>query len=117
MKHFLNAFTNITFTERVSRKEFWIFYLFFTIFYIVAVIFDSVGNFYYVTMSRSIGIIQTIYTIVLFIPAISMQIKRLHDVGKSGGWLFISLVPVVGLITILIFLTQPSKNYNNPYRY
>lgn len=49
-----------------------------------------------------------IFNLAVIIPAIAVQIRRLHDTGKSGAWWFISLIPGGGLV-LLILLLMPSK--------
>lgn len=53
------------------------------------------------------------------IPSLAVTVRRLHDTGRSGWSLLLLLIPIVGAITILVFLcadSQPSKNEfgNNP---
>ncbi|GGO97556.1 DUF805 domain-containing protein [Actinomyces gaoshouyii] len=50
-----------------------------------------------------------IFNLALVVPAIAVQVRRLHDVGKSGGWWFIGLVPIVGPIWLLVLLLSSSK--------
>lgn len=49
-----------------------------------------------------------IVSLVLFLPWLSMLIRRLHDTDRSGGWFWIQLIPTVGSIVILVFTLLPS---------
>lgn len=58
-----------------------------------------------------------IYNLAVFIPILSVTIRRFHDIGKSGWWIFISLVPCIGGILSLIFMctdSQPGANQWGP---
>ncbi len=80
------------FSGRARRKEYWIFGLFNMIFAIVAMILDNIlgialkGVWY--------GPIYGLYGLAILIPSLAVAVRRLHDVGKSGWFLFISLIPI-----------------------
>ncbi len=56
-----------------------------------------------------------IYSLATLIPSLAVGIRRLHDTGKSGWWIFISLIPFVGPIILLIFLVKDSDPGTNLY--
>ncbi len=85
-----------TFRGRANRSEFWYWYLFTLLLYIIP----------------PIGMIASL---VVFIPNISVTVRRLHDVGKGGGWYFISLIPIVGWIWLLVLLCKASQEGENEY--
>lgn len=67
------------------------------------------------TLARSIGIFSVaavVYSIVASIPNLSIAVRRLHDVGKKGIWLFIAFVPVIGPIWLIILLLAKSEGKN-----
>ena len=91
-----------TFSGRATRPEFWWFYLFIVIMYIVlAVLGNIVGD---PTIALTlIGI----FGLAIIIPIISVTVRRLHDQDKSGAWYFIALVPAVGGIWLIVLLCLP----------
>lgn len=93
-----------TFEGRARRSEFW----FWTLFnFIVGLVFGWIPI---------IGqIIGCIISLALFIPSISVAVRRLHDTGRSGWWWWIGLVPFVGWIILLIFYCQDSQAEANEY--
>jgi uncharacterized membrane protein YhaH (DUF805 family) len=95
------------FKGRARRKEYWMFILFNLIFCAVAAILDSLLGTY--------TLFYCIYAIAVFIPGLAVLVRRLHDVGKGGGWIFISLVPLVGAIWLLILLCTDSEAGNNRF--
>ncbi|WP_366181542.1 DUF805 domain-containing protein [Actinomyces timonensis] len=54
-------------------------------------------------------IAEVIFNLALLIPLVAVQVRRLHDVGKSGGWWFIGFVPLVGPIWLLVLLLSSSR--------
>ena len=63
------------------------------------------------------GWIATIALIVFFIPNLAVAVRRLHDTGRTGWWLLIGLVPVIGFFVLLYFFVLDSENDNQygPY--
>lgn len=63
------------------------------------------------------GLIYAVCALGLLAPGITVSIRRLHDIGKSGWWFLISLVPLVGGIVLLVFMcldSQPGENIYGP---
>ena len=91
-----------TFSGRATRPEFWWFYLFIVIMYIVlAVLGGIIGD---PTIATAlIGI----FGLAIIIPIISVTVRRLHDQDKSGAWYWIALVPAVGGIWLIVLLCLP----------
>ena len=59
-----------------------------------------------------VEVLITVYSLATLIPTLSIAVRRLRDAGKSWGWLFINLVPLVGWIIFIIMLCKPSVNSN-----
>lgn len=101
------------FSGRASRKEYWMFVLFNFIFGIVAMILDNVLQ---VAIGGSgYGLLYTLYCLAVFIPSLAVSVRRLHDIGKSGWWLLISLIPIIGQIWLLILMLTDSDVGENEY--
>ena len=94
------------FHGRASRKEYWMFVLFNFIFSIVAVAIDVI---------LGLGFIFFIYTIGVLIPGMAVTIRRLHDHGKSGWWIFINFIPLIGAIWLLILLASTGSPEDNKF--
>ena len=93
------------FTGRSRRKEYWFFVLFYLLIAIALGIVDGVTG---------LGVLSPLGTLALLVPSIAVAIRRLHDVGKSGWWLLLGLVPLVGLV-LLYFMVQDSQPGGNEY--
>ena len=103
------------FSGRARRREYWFFVLFNIIISIVLTVCDVVLGTY--NAAASIGILTGIYTLAVLIPGIAVSVRRLHDTGRSGWWLLIVLVPLIGWIVLLIFMLidgQPGQNAYGP---
>lgn len=96
-----------TFSGRSRRKEYWMFFLFNIIFSGVAYALDS--------LISSGGIIAGIYALAVLVPGLALSVRRLHDIGKGGGFIFINLIPLVGSIWYLILVCQDSNPGANTY--
>jgi signal peptidase I len=108
MKSFISAFKNYAeFGGRTGRKEFWSFFLFHCIFLGVSSVLDM--------MFGTESVFFYIYVLVLFIPYLAIQTRRLHDIGKSGWFLLLSLIPIIGQIFLLGLFCIGSQNGENKY--
>ncbi len=98
------------FSGRSRRREYWMFVLFNILFSIAAVAIDSMmsGG----TMQGG-GIVSGLYSLAVLVPSLAVAVRRLHDVGKSGWFLLIVLIPLIGAIWLLVLLAtdgQPGTN-------
>jgi uncharacterized membrane protein YhaH (DUF805 family) len=88
-----------TFSGRAIRSEYWYFFLFLMIVNIVASVLDS-------TIFGDMPVLYLIATLVLLVPSIAAGVRRLHDTDKSGWWLLLGLIPVIGAIVLIVFFCQ-----------
>ena len=72
------------------------------------------GNFIVSFVLGLIGVevLISVYSLATLIPTLSIAVRRLRDAGKGWGWLFITLVPLVGWIIFLVMMCKPSVNNN-----
>lgn len=94
-----------TFSGRATRSEFWWFYLFTSL-----VVYGSIflGIWLYPNNPEIVFGICGVLTLLLIIPNLSVNVRRLHDVGKSGWFLLIGLIPYIGAFILLIQYLTPS---------
>jgi len=95
------------FGGRARRKEYWYFVLFNIIVSMVLTAIDGVTG--SLSPQAGIGLLSGIYSLAVLIPSIAVSVRRLHDIDRSGWWLFIVLVPLIGAIILLVFAVQDSK--------
>ena len=108
----------INFEGRCRRSEFWYFTLFIyaiTLLLLIigiAISWDSedndLVNFYF-------GYLIPFYSAGMLLPLLSSTFRRLHDIGKSGNYIFIALVPIFGEISLLILLCYDSEKGQNKF--
>ena len=100
------------FSGRASRSEYWLFVLIFFIIYAVCFALD-----YNVIGIGPSGIppLTLIAYLVHFVPGLAVLVRRLHDIDRSGWWLLISLVPVLGSIWLLVLLCSEGTYGPNEY--
>jgi uncharacterized membrane protein YhaH (DUF805 family) len=108
----------VTFSGRARRKEYWMFYLFNIIFLLVAALLDNLLGLTIDTGyggALPYGWIYMLYAFAVLLPGLAVFIRRLHDLGKSGWWIFISLIPLVGGIWLLVLMATDSQPGQNQY--
>lgn len=105
------AFNNYcNFNERASRSEYWWFILFTGIVsYILIGIGAVIGGQYTGT------ILNGIWGLITLLPTLGLVWRRLHDTGRAGGYYFIGLIPIVGIIIVIVWLCQPSQQGSNRF--
>ncbi|WP_137991322.1 DUF805 domain-containing protein [Streptomyces vilmorinianum] len=94
------------FNGRARRKEFWMFTLFSVIVSIVLSIIDS---------ALGIQLLSLIYTLAVLIPTLAVSVRRLHDTGRSGWWILIGLIPLVGAIILIVFYATEGNQTDNAH--
>ena len=90
------------FTGRARRKEYWFFILFYILIAIGLSFIDKALGLGY----ESTGLLSGLFGLAMFLPALAVGVRRMHDIGRSGWWVLISLVPFVGWLIYLWFTTR-----------
>lgn len=112
MKWYFKAIKNFANVNgRATRQEYWMFALISYIISGLLVIIDSslLGS------TLGFGWLGSIYSLFVLIPSIALGVRRLHDIDKSGWWLLIALIPIVGAIWLIILFATKSNNDRNKY--
>ena len=95
------------FSGRARRSEYWWFTLFNIL---VSAVADAI------TLATHSSVPTLLVTLALFLPALGVTVRRLHDTGRSGWWVLIGIVPIVGGIVLLVFTCQDSEG-GEPTKY
>jgi uncharacterized membrane protein YhaH (DUF805 family)/predicted RNA-binding Zn-ribbon protein involved in translation (DUF1610 family) len=102
-----------TFDGRAQRKEYWYFVLFSTIISISLVTIDVViGSF---DEEIGIGLLSGLYSLAVMFPYTAVTIRRLHDTNRSGWWILLAVIPLIGAIVLIAFLVSDSNPESNQY--
>jgi uncharacterized membrane protein YhaH (DUF805 family) len=106
MNYYFLAFQKYAdFYGKANREEYWLFVLFTNLATILTIVLDHTldlvihGTFY--------GPIYLIYLTITFIPGLSLAVRRLHDVGKSGWMLLLAFIPIIGALWLLYLFVSP----------
>ena len=101
------------FSGRARRKEYWMFFLFnFLIGCGLAILELTLG-----LAGGLYGPLTLLYSLAVLVPGLAVTVRRLHDTGRSGWWLLIGFVPLLGAIVLLVFMLtdgQPGPNQYGP---
>ena len=101
------------FGGRARRKEYWYFALFSMLISIALTILDGVTGF--LSVETGMGLLIGIYSLAVLIPSIAVSVRRLHDTNRSGWWLLIALIPLIGVIVLIVFFFSDSQPGVNKY--
>ncbi len=107
------AFRNyVNFRDRASRSEYWWFFLFiFVANLVLGAIEGAMG------LAAGHGFLSMLFGLVTFIPGLAVGARRLHDADRSGWWLLLGFVPLIGIVVLLIWFAQrgtPGTNRFGP---
>ncbi len=98
------------FDGRARRSEYWYFFLFNFIAGFVLGLVD-IG----LAAVLGMGFLSGLYGLAVLIPGIAVSVRRLHDTNRSGWWLLIGLIPVIGALVLLFFMVQDSTPGKNQF--
>ena len=98
-----------TFSGRASLSEYWFWFLFQLV---------VMGGIYAIAFASKSMVIFGLYGLValaLLLPTLAVAVRRLHDIGKGGGWFFITLVPFIGSIWCLVLMCTSSQPFETRF--
>ncbi len=100
-----------TFSGRAKRPEFW----YFTLFYFLGSIVLNILEGFLFGFRSDINPLSAIFSLAMFLPQIAVAVRRLHDIGRSGWWYLLVLIPLIGWIVLIYWYVQPSEKGANKY--
>lgn len=104
-----------TFEGRARRREYWFFQLFNVLAFIALLLVDGLTG--TINKEAGVGLLSGLYLLVTLIPSVAVTVRRLHDTDRSGWWLLIAFIPVLGDIALIVFAcldSQPGANRFGP---
>jgi uncharacterized membrane protein YhaH (DUF805 family) len=104
-----SGFSNyVNFAGRAVRSEYWYWVLFVIVVSIVASIIDAV---------LGTTLFNPIFSLAVLLPSIAVGVRRLHDLDRSGWWLLLGLIPLIGAIVLIVWFVgrgTPGANRFGP---
>ncbi len=100
------------FEGRARRKEYWIFALISALILIFLSLIDEMTGW---KVWDDEGVLSLVYSIAVFVPTLAVVVRRLHDTDRSGWWVLIALIPLVGAIVLLVFLILKGNEGDNRF--
>jgi uncharacterized membrane protein YhaH (DUF805 family) len=109
MQEFIDAYTNAfnRYTDFAGRTSVGGFWRFAAVNFLAALVLIVLAQ-----ISWIFFVIYTIYLIALLIPSLAIAVRRLHDTGKTGWFILLGLIPLIGFIILIVFYVQPSVGPN-----
>ena len=101
------------FGGRSRRKEYWFFVLFSTLISILLISIDSATG--TLRSPTGLGLLSGIYSLAVLIPSLAVSVRRLHDTSRTGWWLLLGIVPLIGPIVLLVFFVSDGNPDDNEY--
>lgn len=103
-----------TFSGRAGRAEYWWFFLFqfvvAAVFTTLLTIFAKIELLTYIIMG-----LNYLVSLALIVPTLAVAWRRMHDIGKGGGWYFINLIPLVGTIIWIVWCCRKGEPVPNRF--
>ena len=100
MKNYFNV------EGRARRTEYWMYFLVYLGIIIVASILDAIVG---------MGLIGGLVALAHLIPSITVGVRRMHDIGRSGWFLLVGLIPLIGWIILLYWAVKEGDPQDNAY--
>ena len=102
------------FSGRARRKEYWMFALVNIIIAVLLGIIEAalgIGG----RREQYQSVLGGLYSLAVLLPTLGVTVRRLHDTGRSGWWILLSFIPLIGSLIVLFFLVQDSEPGENRY--
>ncbi|KZN49159.1 DUF805 domain-containing protein [Pseudoalteromonas luteoviolacea] len=107
MEWYISVLKNYAvFEGRARRKEYWMFFLFNIIVSVILGFIDGLLG------TSFLGII---YALAIFVPTLALSVRRLHDTGRSGWWMLIAFIPIIGTLALFVFFILEGEESENQY--
>ncbi len=111
----------VTFSGRAQRSELWWFVVFVMAGSAVAGWLDTaifgqnvmmVGD---MSFAYTVGVLGTIFSLATLLPSIAVYVRRPHDLDKSGWWILIGIIPLVGIIILIVWFASKGTEGDNRF--
>jgi uncharacterized membrane protein YhaH (DUF805 family) len=102
-----------TFRGRARRREYWRYILYYVIAFVTLVLVDMLtGTF---NIESQLGFLSGLFLLFMLIPSVAVAVRRLHDTERSGWWVLLAFLPLIGQLVLLFFFIQEGDEGDNAY--
>ena len=116
IENFKDIITNkyAQFKGRADKAEFWQYVL---VYFLIGIAFTLLMNIFGgIKILRGLFMILNIVVMLaLLIPSLAVSVRRMHDIGKAGGWVLINLIPLIGFIWFIVLAIKDSEPDTNRF--
>ena len=103
------------FSGRARRKEYWIPFLINVLISMGLFVAEILAGAADKLLGVGVSLLGLLYALAFFIPGLAVTVRRLHDTGRSGWWVLVSFIPLIGTIILIVFLATDSNPGANKY--
>ncbi len=107
-----SGFSNyVNFSGRAIRSEYW----FWTLFTIIGIAIAAGVD--YAIFNAPEGLFYFVFALAIFLPGLAVTVRRLHDLDRSGWWIFLNFIPLIGFIVLTVWFCMrgtPGPNRFGP---
>ena len=96
-----------SFSGRARRTEYWMFFL---VYFVIALVIGVVEGLLSIG-----GYLTGIFALVHLLPSLGVTVRRLHYTGRSGWWILLSFIPIIGALVLLYFMVISGEPQDNAY--
>lgn len=115
VRHWRSTFErSLDFDGVSTRAEYWSFTLLYFIILVLTMTVDQIMNTDFV-LETHMRLFEFLVIFTLFLTSLSVSVRRLHDIGFSGWWILLGLIPF-GILIVVFFMLMKPKLENNKYR-
>jgi len=100
------------FDGRAHRTEFWMFAL---VNFIIGIILGILDGILGTPGASGLGFLGGLYGLAVLVPSLAVAVRRLHDIGRSGWWLLVGLIPLIGFIVLIVWYAKEGDRSPNEY--
>ena len=102
----------VQFSGRARRPEYWWWVLFA---FGGSLLLSIVDGIFFGFSEESIAVLAPLFSLATFLPSLAVGVRRLHDIGKSGWWLLLGFIPLIGTIILIIWFVRRGDAHDNAY--
>lgn len=114
MDWYLKALKSYTkFDGRSQRMEYWYFFLVNIVILVILYFIDSMTGM--VNAASGYGILSGVYALAVLLPGIAVAVRRFHDTNRTGWWVLVALIPLIGGLILICFMVLDSDPETNKY--